>query len=76
MMEGMAPRRASGAAPETSGAAAHVWVRTIIGWHVAFWLMTGLVLTCLLWLHLVVIDLRRQRTRQRASTGIAPLAAR
>ena len=29
-----------------------------------FWLMTALMLTCLLWLHLVVIDIRRRRTRQ------------
>ena len=41
-----------------------------------FWLMTGLVLACLLWLHLVVIDIRRQRTRARADAGMAPVAIR
>ena len=41
-----------------------------------FWLMTALVLACLLWLHLVVTDIRRQRGRSRATTVVAPVAVR
>ena len=41
-----------------------------------FWLMTGLVLACLLWLHLVVTDIRRQRSRALATTVVAPVAVR
>jgi NNP family nitrate/nitrite transporter-like MFS transporter len=29
-----------------------------------FWLMTALMLSCLLWLHLVVVDIRRRRLRE------------
>ena len=38
-----------------------------------FWLMTGLVLASLLWLHLVVTDIRRQRSRTRATGVVAPV---
>lgn len=31
-----------------------------------FWVMTGLMATCLIWLHLVVIDIRRQKSRVRS----------
>jgi NNP family nitrate/nitrite transporter-like MFS transporter len=41
-----------------------------------FWLMTALVLACLLWLHLVVTDIRRQRGRARAASVVAPVAVR
>ena len=42
-----------------------------------FWLMTVLVLACLLWLHVVVTELRRQRTRLRATTGeLSPAVVR
>jgi MFS transporter, NNP family, nitrate/nitrite transporter len=41
-----------------------------------FWLMTALVLACLLWLHLVVIDIRRQRSRLPATAVVAPVAVR
>ena len=38
--------------------------------------MTALVLACLLWLHLVVIDIRRQRSGLPASAVVAPAAVR
>ena len=38
-----------------------------------FWLMTALVLASLLWLHLVVTDIRRQRSRARATGVVAPV---
>jgi MFS transporter, NNP family, nitrate/nitrite transporter len=40
-----------------------------------FWLMTGLLMTCLAWLHLVVMDIRRQRafTPAAGSLGTVPL---
>lgn len=41
-----------------------------------FWLMTALVLACLLWLHLVVTDIRRQRSRASATAVVAPAAVR
>jgi len=41
-----------------------------------FWLMTALVLACLLWLHLVVIDIRRQRSRVLATGAGAPVPVR
>jgi NNP family nitrate/nitrite transporter-like MFS transporter len=41
-----------------------------------FWLMTGLVLGCLLWLYLVVTDIRRQRSRTLATNVVAPVAVR
>ena len=34
-----------------------------------FWLMTGLMASCLIWLHLVVIDIRRQRSRVPSSSS-------
>lgn len=41
-----------------------------------FWLMTALVLACLLWLHLVVTDIRRQRSRTLATGAVAPVVVR
>jgi NNP family nitrate/nitrite transporter-like MFS transporter len=42
-----------------------------------FWLMTGLMASCLIWLHLVVIDIRRQQSRSAAvESDDAALGAR
>jgi hypothetical protein len=38
--------------------------------------MTALVLACLLWLHLVVTDIRRQRSRAPATGGVATVPIR
>jgi NNP family nitrate/nitrite transporter-like MFS transporter len=41
-----------------------------------FWLMTGLMVTCLVWLHLVVVEMRRQRSRQGEAATVAMIASR